>query len=522
MKKTLTYLIMIALICNLLFGCNKALPKPEGVTLLDFQLGESSTFEQDTEISYPLDGLLGIPKGDTNPVVFILHGAHPVEDVTETRYYKGFEYLVRHLAENGYLAISINMNRAYSLEPIEGIESDRAYNIFKDYYSLLEKANSGEKIFSYDLTGKANLDQINFIGHSRGGDNSLHLTKTLKEQGNSSVQSVLLVAPPFNSPLEEAYTDIPTGIILPQYDGDVATLNGVEVFNYVYLLDSNRKTPITSAFLYGGDHSQFNTELAGRDVLFTYENVTYITPTEQQDFLKQYATDFLNHFNFNMTTTDLIETLGNVAPPRYPVDFMPSIRLPEEKKLVTPNKNLAALKENRPNLLVEYAEMSIVPTEDTIAPFNHPYALSENMPLYRISWQDNALELTFPMKNMDFTSFNYLSLYMANNPTVLLNDDSTPIAFEIELLDMNGHKASYKLDALKDSALRYIATPIVNVFEGMDDFSPYWKAKYYTPLSTQIIPLSNFSNLDFRGIESITLKGISSSGSIILGGIDLY
>ncbi|MEG0319766.1 MAG: hypothetical protein RR627_07715, partial [Niameybacter sp.] len=90
MKRLLSIFFICLSITSLFTACSKSLPKAQGIQVLDFRLGEGFMEENGIQVPYPLDGLLGIPEGDNNPVAFILHGAHTITDVNESRYYLGF------------------------------------------------------------------------------------------------------------------------------------------------------------------------------------------------------------------------------------------------------------------------------------------------------------------------------------------------------------------------------------------------------------------------------------------------
>ncbi len=84
-----------------------------------------------------LNGIIAAPEeGGPYPVVVILHGNHPgcpVDEMSVDRWpcaadveqpnYRGFAYLVRELADKGYVALSININAENTFgfgEPVGG------------------------------------------------------------------------------------------------------------------------------------------------------------------------------------------------------------------------------------------------------------------------------------------------------------------------------------------------------------------------------------------------------------------
>lgn len=519
MQKKILAALLLCCVLPGLFGCAPKQTAPEDAArTTEFRFEESSFTENGTEIPFPLDGVLGVPEGDNNPVVFILHGAHPIEDVTESRYYQGFSYLAEALAQQGYLAISININRAFSFEPVEGNENERAYQIFQAYRALLEQANAGEKRFDIDLTGKADLSRISFIGHSRGGDNGAYIAKRLSEEGQTPARGVMLVASPLNSGYTAVYSDVPMAVVLPQYDGDVVGLDSYGMFSYAYAHPETHTSPIAAAFLYGGDHSQFNTLLTEGDLLAAPQNVTIVDAETQRAFLCRYATDFLNVVN--REGYDFAELLGNGAPERYGIDFMPSVLIPPRIGLLTPEDSLSGL--TAEGMTVTYAQSSQLYQEDTAAPVRLPGGYDQNIPLYKIRWEQSGARVVITPKQTDFSTFRYLSLYMANDSTAPGNTVQTPTALLVTLADKQGNTASYPLGSDTATALRYIETPVENIFEGMADMPVYELATFITPLSTQLLPLTAFEGVDLTQIESVQISGESAQGAILLAGADLY
>lgn len=529
-RRRITILLVCALAALFLSGCQSAPATdappdatpdatPDGTApgeesaVLEFRLGEGSLEEPKGEVTFPLDGVLAVPQGENCPVVFILHGAHGVDDVTENRYYQGFSYLAESLAQKGYLAVSININRAFSVEPFEGDEYGRAMGIFNAYYDLIKRANDREKVFDADLKGKADLTSLNFIGHSRGGDDSLYITKQLRDGGDDSVRSVLLVASPLMVIPEMSYTDVPTGVILSQYDGDVVGLETTTLFNRAWFLDEARETPVSMAFLYGGNHNQYNSSIAQEDSLAPPQNVEYIDGETQRGFLSAYAAQFLNIFNKNGDAADL----GSGLEERLGFDFMPSVILPSSSRLV-PDAAMTGI--TKDGMTVETVTFSQIPLDNTIIPFNHPGQLEEDVQMYKVSWTQAGQGLCITPKNGKWQGSEILTLLLANDSTSAANKSGAELSMELVLTDGSGASASYTLDT-KSGALRYLPVKIINVFEGMEGLPEYWCAEHYTPLGTELIKLNEFEGVDLGDIRTVTLKSKSETGAIVLGGIQV-
>lgn len=485
-------------------------PQPGNGSVVEFRLGERTLSETPGEVPFPLDGLLGVPEGEGRPVVFLLHGAHGAQDVTQDRYYQGFHYLVQALADAGYLVVAMNTNRAFSVEPFEGSEYNRVLGIFQAYYAQLARANEGELIFSQDITGKADLNQLNFIGHSRGGDDGLYLAKQLADGGSGAVRSVLLVASPLMLVAEEGAVDVPTGIVLSQYDGDVTGLETATLWNRAWTQGEQRETPVSMAVLYGGNHNQYNEILPQADTLAPPQGVTYLSGVDQRTFLTRYAVDFLAAFNGG--EGEVSDRLGPDAPQRYGVDFMPSLLMPGEVL------DWAAA-EADPGMELTPAVFSQVPERNTIAPFNHPGPIETDMTLYRMSWTGAGQRVTLHIPNHDWRGNGALTLWLANDPTSPGGSDA--LALDVVVTDTSGREAVVPIAAGETPALRHLPTPVVDLFVGMEGLPAYYMAQYHTPLGTHHIPLKALEGIDLASVDSVSLRGGSDTGALVLGGLRL-
>ncbi len=79
-----------------------------------------------------------------------------------------------------------------------------------------------------NLTNKINFDDLCLAGHSRGGLAVIEIANNEIRKGNN-VKGVLLIAPTLNEDIKVGEYDI--SIIVPQYDGDVASLEGYGIYD---------------------------------------------------------------------------------------------------------------------------------------------------------------------------------------------------------------------------------------------------------------------------------------------------
>lgn len=78
-----------------------------------YDLGEG-ILQDGKELTYEMQGVIGIPEEAECPVAMILHGCHYIESITSSRYDEGFSYLISALADAGYFDIALNININYS------------------------------------------------------------------------------------------------------------------------------------------------------------------------------------------------------------------------------------------------------------------------------------------------------------------------------------------------------------------------------------------------------------------------
>ena len=266
-----------------------------------------------------LNGIIAVPEeGDGPfPVVVILHGNHPgcptlegdmfdrwpCDPAVERRNYQGFEYLARELAAEGYVALSININADNTFGFGEPNHIERFQQLVDLHLKALAVASDGgENQFGVDLTGRADLHRLAFIGHSQGAEGAYFLTQLEQLDGEESferlgygpVYGMILVAPSANYGGATA-ARVPLSVILPSCDGDVFSQDG-QLFYEITRIDPQHGSWASSVWLERANHNYFNSTLEDESLerqgrpdcepLFTTE--------DQQVFLGGYAVDFLS------------------------------------------------------------------------------------------------------------------------------------------------------------------------------------------------------------------------------------
>lgn len=487
--------------------------KNNEVTVGTYDMGDFVFEENGVEITSPIKGAIGIPKEDNSPVVFILHGSHRIDGDVSQPYAEGFEYLVEHLANQGYLAISINVNRAYMFEPVEGNELERSMIIFEENYRRVKEAIEGEKLYPYSLKRKGDLTKINLIGHSRGGENIFNIIESNKFN-NIAFVSAISVAPSQNNGFHDTYTDIPTAVVIPQFDTDVSTQDGVNYFNYAYFNDQARRSPIQYAYYLNANHNPFNSNVDQKG-LFSYDDVTYVTEEEQRSFLKEYCVDFLNVYN---KEADFNDVFINASEDRYGNSFIPAYYFSEKngKKLIRPSASMKDVISD--GVEFNYMQAAVIPSEDSSGAFNLPGTYSP-VPLYKMAWTEKKgkVSIEIPIGFHNFYDYNGISFLIGLDSTDDRNGEDVETAIDIKLIDFAGGEETIRISSKTERALQFIQGEVNDYGDG------FKKYNHYTPLGSFILSYDLLKEIKAKdGIEKIEISPASDTGSIVIGGIDFY
>ncbi len=286
---------------------------------VEYNLGETtitqSMFSEDSRfrnMPVRLNGIIAAPDKGRGPfpVVVILHGNHrgcPIPDGdmvdrwpcapdVEQPNYRGFDYLVRDLAAQGYVALSLNINAENTFGFGEPVPNERLKQILDLQLKALAEANrGGENKFGTDLKGKVDLSRLAFIGHSQGGESAYWLTQdtplgtpeSSAKLGYGPVYGLLMVAPAANLGGAKE-THVPLAVLLPACDGDVFQQDGQLCYE-ITRLGPQQTAWGTSVWLEQANHNYVNSllpderlERAGR---LDCQNL--LQPEAQRNFLSQ-------------------------------------------------------------------------------------------------------------------------------------------------------------------------------------------------------------------------------------------
>jgi hypothetical protein len=253
----------------------------------------------------PRNGRVWYPDGDGPfPIVFILHGNHPMEDFSDA----GYDYLGQLLASRGYIAVSVdqnflNLSVVANLLVISSLEREndaRAWLLLEHIRQWQEWHTTPGNPFH----GKVDFDAIALIGHSRGGEAVAiaaafsHLAyhpdnAAIPFDYDFEIQSIVAIAPvdgqyrPGERPLPLA--DVNYLLLHGSHDMDVVSFMGAQMYNRLQLSGDPSRFK-AALYIVGANHGQFNRDWGRQDVFGvanTLYNLRAIMPPVEQEQIAQ-------------------------------------------------------------------------------------------------------------------------------------------------------------------------------------------------------------------------------------------
>jgi hypothetical protein len=540
------------------------LPAETGLpAFTQYNLGETTitqaTFPEDSRfrnMPVRLNGIIAAPTGNEGPypVVVILHGNHPGCPVpewdtvdrwpcapeAERPNYRGFEYLVRRLAAQGYVALSINVNAEYTFGFGEPVPFERLGQVVDLHLEALsEAARGGENPFGLEIDGSVDLNRLAFIGHSQGGEGAYWLTdqadldspESFTTRGYGPVHGILMVAPSANWG-GAASSRVPFTVLLPACDQDVINQEG-QIYYEINRLDRDQIEWASSAWLERANHNYFNETLSDEAVARPGrpDCEPLLDPETQRDFLSEYTIDFLGEIfsddrdAFGRLGLDFqVEAPGELyglpariaaLAPRY--DRFPILLPADESELKT---NLAGGEVTAQGVTTFYCEEGYY--TPMVKPGSEPckrvnLVIPGNPAMVVLSWEKSGASLSFSLPTAsDLSQFSAISLRAAVDPLSPLNDAGVTQSFTIQLVDQDGNTASMSTRENE---------PALQFPEGSKEEDDVFEGGLFSgrvPLTSIRMPLSVFSGVDLAQIrEIILLFDQAPAGALFISDIEL-
>ncbi|MCL2588496.1 MAG: stalk domain-containing protein [Oscillospiraceae bacterium] len=493
-----------------------------GIEVHDFHLGNGEVIDwAGRPHAAPLAGVIAVP--DTpgpHPLVVVLHGnaLGGFDEDIHARVYSGFGYLVQQLAAEGYVAVSINVSIDYSIDYGESHWGSYAYAVFEQHLERLEQANDGQDAdHGVDLAGMIDFDELHIIGHSRGGELADIFVRRDQAAGIDRIRSIIRLAPtvlPYWEDDDAPHPDIPVGIILPEFDGDVQFLDGQAVFDEV-MAEARNQSILSLVFLRGANHNWFNSFITTDDAarFDSFAENYRLTRAEQEHFLAHYAAAFLAMTSGGRAPWGAFDVSLPQPVTMFGHDVIASTYVPGLRSvLATPAAGVPAATATGSATAAFYEQ-----GWNADGFFNHPTVLGRQdprLPLYDLQWTGTDGAVSFSLLNGNFAGHQALSIYVAMDSSNALNQNGQDQAFTVTLRDSAGAERSVIIPR---------GTGPLTWHPGEVE---EWGGEYFwvghMPLGDLRIPLMYFIGLDLSAITSLTISfDQTPSGAVMLSDVFL-
>jgi len=495
-----------------------------GVKVSTYDFGEGDLKNSGgKQVPCPLDGIIAVPEGPgPYPLVIVFHGVTWVKNIYD-EVYLGFDYLVAQLAAEGYVAVSFNVNIEYHCWDYgESRMYDWAYQVYKQQIALLQRANNGQESgHGIDLQGKIDFSQIHFIGHSCGGEMADLIIRKELDEGLNRIRSLVRVEAT-TLIYDDPYPDVPTGIIIGEFDGDVPEA-GQYVFDELQK-EHGRISPASIVYLRGANHAFFNRRFIKDEAR---SQLNRLTREQQEDFLARYTCAFLSVYAKGRGAGQFEDRPGiwNVTEPQPVTMFGYAVTAsgitPERLPLFIPTEDDSL----RPASSGAASVVFISKTSRDGVWFRHPgasYVADRKLPLYAIRWNGSGGTVYFSGTQnslIDFSAYSAFSLFVAVDSSDALNPKGDAQSFTVSLMDASGAKQSV-LVPKGTSALAYHEGRIVEIKEFDGTITTYWDG--YMPLGELRVPLSYFDGINLSKVTGLLIElDQTDAGAVMLSGIYL-
>lgn len=252
---------------------------------------------------WALNGITWMPEGDGPfPIVLIVHGNHGMEEYSDP----GYEYLGELLASRGYITVTVDENfiNGSWAGDFRGKELPaRAWLLLKH----LEQWRDWNGDPAHELSGKANLDEISLIGHSRGAEavpiaaafnNLSYFPDDSREKFdfNFGIKSVIAIAPTdYRYDRRVRIENVDFLGIQGSYDSDEDSFYGLRQLQRTDFTDSAFHLK-TGVYIHGANHGQFNTIWGRHDSGFPGKLFLNTEPMISGEEQRKYAEVLISSF----------------------------------------------------------------------------------------------------------------------------------------------------------------------------------------------------------------------------------
>ncbi len=322
--------------------------------------------------SFPINGRVYMPKGKgAFPIILVVHGNHSMIDYSDD----GYGYLGELLASRGFITVSVDENfiNGHWSGDFRGKEMPvRGWLLLKH----LEQWQTWNQALDHPLAGKADLNKVLLVGHSRGGE-AVSIAAAFNElpyfpdnaqetfDFNFGIKGVVTLAPTdYRYHRQITLQDISYLSLQGSYDADEVSFWGMRPYRRL-TFNADSEAFKAGVYLHRANHGQFNTTWGRTDFGGTMgwllNTAPMILGVEQQQAAQVFITAFAEatlHLE-----QQYLPLFKNVATAR---DWLPS------------NYYLTNFQAARTNILVDFEE-----DIDLITAGKKRFIQTENLTVWR-------------------------------------------------------------------------------------------------------------------------------------------
>jgi len=466
---------------------------------LEYNLGHKEYVSSSNRtMPYEIRGIIGIPEGDGPfPLILISHGSHS-NDNESLRFDTGFDYLVDHLSQQGFITVAMDMSKPYIWKYGDNDDQEKSIPVANDHIEGLLAANAGENNgFTIDLKGKIDVNNIALVGHSRGGETVFEIANDQAERGRG-IKAILSLAP--TSLFDHKWPDVDVAVLVPEYDGDIISLDG---FNTYRSLSAKGGHHYSVTQLLKANHNYFNRNIERNDAGGSLvENATkdQLSREQQEQFLNEFASDF---FKASLSEKESAFILPSKSQPNTMYDDYHVTVLYQQanaKNVVDIHSKDsfqaegAVIQQKIDSWFYKHDEVNI----DTVT-FGEEEFMKRA--LLNIRWEQRDTSVRIQPEVTDFSGFEALTINAVIDSSDEINARDKSQQFSVKLTDTSGNTALLSLPEGLNALAYSTGSMGVTSLEDLDIH--YWSR--ITPLAAINLPLHEFKDIDLTHIESVTL-----------------
>ena len=315
------------------------------------------------------------------------------------------------------------------------------------------------------------------------------------------------VAPATYKEWEIPFPNVPVGIIIPQMDGDVISLDGSDIYEDL-IADTQYTSTAELIYLKNANHAYFNTQLTQPDLNHEEANLAKLMPAQQQrDFLAGYLTDFVK--SAVTTGQSVFASASPLESSAYGCDVLLRVHSGTAKMLYTAESDDLLTCAGSAAATREIA--SYLPDQNTVGTFKLPGGSSlGRYDLQRIVWSGTDSHVTIPAAG-DITGCRFLDIDMALDSTDSQNSGGQPLT--LLLTDADGKTAQSAIDP-SAAALLWQEGELAEK-TGWDG-NPTQEYSTFTPLVTMRLDLSKLDSIDLSRLANLQMSFGSSGGDSMM------